>query len=90
QSPNNVIGANFLIENIWPLIYQQHPEARLIIAGKSPENIRTYSDNIPGVEFTGFVPDINALYDQTRVVCCPILSGGGTRLKIIEAAAYGK
>ncbi|MBN3952198.1 MAG: glycosyltransferase family 4 protein [Nostoc sp. NMS7] len=90
QSPNNVIGANFLIENIWPLIYQQQPEARLIIAGKSPENIRTYSDNIPGVEFTGFVPDINALYDQTRVVCCPILSGGGTRLKIIEAAAYGK
>ncbi|BDI19243.1 polysaccharide biosynthesis protein [Nostoc cf. commune SO-36] len=90
RSPNNVIGANFLIEEIWPLIYQQHPEARLIIAGKSPDNIRTYTDNIPGVEFTGFVTDINALYDQTRVVCCPILSGGGTRLKIIEAAAYGK
>ncbi|QLE43595.1 glycosyltransferase family 4 protein [Nostoc sp. C052] len=90
QSPNNVIGANFLIEKIWPLIYQQQPEARLIIAGKSPDNIRTYNDNIPGVEFTGFVTDINALYDQTRVVCCPILSGGGTRLKIIEAAAYGK
>ncbi|MEH2051029.1 glycosyltransferase [Nostoc sp.] len=90
QSPNNVIGANFLIEKIWPLIYQQQPEARLIIAGKSPDNIRTYNNNIPGVEFTGFVTDINALYDQTRVVCCPILSGGGTRLKIIEAAAYGK
>jgi glycosyltransferase involved in cell wall biosynthesis len=24
------------------------------------------------------------------VVCAPILSGGGTRVKIIEAAAYGK
>ncbi|MCW5316746.1 glycosyltransferase [Nostoc sp. KVJ3] len=90
QSPNNVIGANFLIEKIWPLIYQEQPEARLIIAGKNPENIRTYTDNIPGVEFTGFVTDIDALYAQTRVVCCPILSGGGTRLKLIEAAAYGK
>lgn len=90
QSPNNVIGANFLIEKIWPLIYQQQPEARLIIAGKNPENIRTYTSNIPGVEFTGFVTDLNALYAQTRVVCCPILSGGGTRLKLIEAAAYGK
>jgi glycosyltransferase involved in cell wall biosynthesis len=24
------------------------------------------------------------------VVCTPILSGGGTRVKIIEAAAYGR
>jgi len=24
------------------------------------------------------------------IVCCSILSGGGTRLKILEAAAYGK
>ncbi len=24
------------------------------------------------------------------MVCCPILSGGGTRVKLVEAAAYGK
>src|SRR5262249_5552633 len=44
----------------------------------------------PGVEFTGFVDDLEALYQQSRVVCCPVLAGGGTRIKIIEAAACGK
>jgi len=33
---------------------------------------------------------IDDLYKQSRVVCAPILSGGGTCVKIIEAVAYGK
>jgi glycosyltransferase involved in cell wall biosynthesis len=36
------------------------------------------------------VEDLSALYRRTRVVCCPIRVAGGTRLKILEAAAYGK
>ncbi|PSB24807.1 glycosyltransferase [Stenomitos frigidus] len=86
----NINAANFLIENVFPIVRQQLPEARLIIAGKQPENIRTYRSNPPGVEFTGFVDDLDALYCRSRVVCCPILSGGGTRVKLVEAAAYGK
>jgi glycosyltransferase involved in cell wall biosynthesis len=43
----------------------------------------------PGVEFLGFVSDLGALYRRTRVVCCPIQSGSGTRFKILEAASYG-
>ena len=86
----NINAANFLIETVFPLIRQQLPEARLIIAGKQPENIRTYSSGLSNVEFTGFVDDLEALYRRSRVVCCPILSGGGTRVKLVEAAAYGK
>ncbi|MBC7971494.1 MAG: glycosyltransferase [Verrucomicrobia bacterium] len=86
----NINAANFLIENVFPLVRQQMPEARLIIAGKQPENIRSYGSGTPGVEFTGFVDDLEALYRRSRVVCCTILSGGGTRVKLVEAAAYGK
>ncbi len=86
----NVNAANFLIEEIWPIVYRSVPKAKLIIAGKEPEHIRSYLDRPAGVEFAGFVDDIDALYSRTRVVCCPILSGGGTRIKMIEAAAYGK
>jgi glycosyltransferase involved in cell wall biosynthesis len=45
---------------------------------------------MPGVEFTGFVDDLASLYRRSKVVCAPILSGAGTRVKIIEAAAFGK
>ena len=86
----NVTGANFLIEQVWPLIYQQMPEVRLIVAGKNPHNIRNYGKELPGVEFRGFVEDLDALYRQARVVCCPVFGGSGTRVKMVEAAAYGK
>jgi glycosyltransferase involved in cell wall biosynthesis len=40
--------------------------------------------------YTDFVDDLNTLYGKTQIVCCPIRTGGGTRIKIIEAASYGK
>ncbi len=86
----NVQAVEFLIKEIWPLIIRALPSARLIVAGNRPEAINGYFKPPPGVEFTGFVDDLECLYARSRVVCCPILRGGGTRIKIIEAAAYRK
>jgi glycosyltransferase involved in cell wall biosynthesis len=36
------------------------------------------------------VERLEDVYAKARVVCCPILSGAGTRVKIIEAAAHGR
>jgi glycosyltransferase involved in cell wall biosynthesis len=66
------------------------PTATLKIAGTPADRIPSYRAGTPGVKFTGFVKELEDLYRQSRVVCAPILSGGGTRVKIIEAAAYGK
>jgi glycosyltransferase involved in cell wall biosynthesis len=90
SSFSNVEAANFLIEKVWPIIYQQMPNAKLILAGNKPENIRSYRKNILGIHYTGFVEDLESLYAQTRIVCCPIFTGAGTRVKLVEAAAYGK
>jgi glycosyltransferase involved in cell wall biosynthesis len=86
----NAQAADFLIAKIWPHVLRAIPSARLIIAGRRPEQITAYFRPAPGVEFSGFVDDLESLYSRSRVVCCPILRGGGTRIKIIEAAAYGK
>jgi glycosyltransferase involved in cell wall biosynthesis len=90
SSRPNVEAAEFLIEKVWPRVYRAIPTVRLIIAGDFPQNIRAYGRDCPGVEFTGFVEDLDALYRRVRVVCAPLLSGAGTRVKIVEAAAYGK
>jgi glycosyltransferase involved in cell wall biosynthesis len=42
------------------------------------------------VEFRGFVDDLSALYAETRIVCCPIVIGSGTRIKLVEAASYAR
>jgi glycosyltransferase involved in cell wall biosynthesis len=86
----NIQAAELLLNRIWPLIHQKKPNARLIIAGAWPENIPGYGRAGNEVEFTGFVDDLDRLYERSRIACAPILTGSGTRVKIIEAAAHGK
>ncbi len=87
-SPNRV-AAEHLVREIWPRLSRLRPEAKLLIAGPNPEKLPSFRRPPPGVQFLGFVPDLQELYARTRVFCCPVQSGGGTRLKILEAASYG-
>lgn len=88
-APNRV-GADHFVSRVWPAVVAAHPEAQLVVAGADPHLLSCYSDSLLGVTFPGYVTDLELLYSETRVVICPILSGGGTRLKIMEAAAYGR
>lgn len=86
----NVDAARLLIDSIWPYITEQMPEAHLIIAGMTKEQVGRDPAGIDSIEVTGFVDDLDLLYERVRIVATPILVGGGTRVKIIEACAYGK
>jgi len=86
----NIEAAEFLIRKIWPKVQKEMPMAKLIIAGACPDRICGYGVGKNGIEFPGFVDDLPELYRKTKIVCAPILTGAGTRVKIIEAAAYGK
>ena len=66
------------------------PEARLVIAGISKNMLDRGVHDTPGIEVPGFVESLDDLYAGSRVVVTPILVGGGTRFKIIEAGAYGR
>lgn len=89
--PPNSMAADHLIKKIWPLIKQRIPEASLYIAGNHCERIPSFrSTSSNDIHFLGFVENLDALYKQICIVCCPIHVAGGTRIKIIEAAAYGK
>lgn len=83
-------GARHFIEHTWPLVRQARPDAEVWFAGASPEAIGEASRMPEGVKLLGFVDDIEAVYAQAGVVICPILTGGGTRVKLIEAALRGK
>jgi glycosyltransferase involved in cell wall biosynthesis len=86
----NVNAATLLLDEIFPRVRQEVPNARLLIAGPHPEALLNSRPPDPNVEFTGFAADLDELYRESRVVCVPVRSGGGTRVKIVEAAAYGK
>ncbi len=88
--PPNVEAAERLVTCIWPLIRAVLPSARLILAGAQTDRLPSAKTAPDGVEFRGFVDSLDRLYAETRVVCCPLLTGGGTRLKLVEAAAYAR
>jgi len=88
--PPNRDAAEFLIHEIFPRVLRRIPAARLLLAGEAIEKLPSHAHAPLQVEFAGFVPDLAEVYRRATVVCCPILAGGGTRIKIIEAAAAGK
>jgi len=86
----NIKAANYMVEQVFPLVRAVIPNAILKIVGGTPENIPAYYQRNEGVEFTGFVDELTDLYLKSRVFCCPVFSGSGTRVKLLEAGAYGK
>jgi len=86
----NAQAADSLAQEIWPAVRARVPAARLAIVGPGREHTASYHSADESVTFTGFVDDLQSWYRRARVVCCPIYHGGGTRVKIIEAAAHAK
>lgn len=85
----NIDGLIHFVNEVWPRIVAAHPEARFkIIGGGAPPAIQALAR--PGIELAGFVPDLRPHLAEAAVVVVPLRVGGGTRLKIVEAAAMGK
>lgn len=85
----NQEALRFLVERIWPRVLAAVPAARLRIAGAAPPPWVLALDGKDQMEVAGEVEDLEPLYRSAAVFAAPILSGSGTRLKILEALAYG-
>ncbi len=85
--PPNREAAEYLVNEVWPEVIKSDPTARLMIVGRNPPSVLTGKE---GVIVTGSVEDIVAHIRLADIVAVPLTSGGGTRLKIIEALGVGK
>jgi polysaccharide biosynthesis protein PslH len=84
-------AVKFFVTKIFPLIRNQIPDAKFVVAGRNPpEEFRKQLSRVPGVEFTGTIPDMRAEIASAAVCVVPLRMGSGTRLKILEAAAMAK
>ena len=76
----------WFIGNVFPLVLEQVPDAELIITGDHANLPLPQTKNIT---LAGYVDDIKSLVASCDVSLAPLWSGGGTRLKILEAMASG-
>jgi polysaccharide biosynthesis protein PslH len=85
----NVDAMIFFCDEIFPLIKQQVPNAKLYIVGKEPVSIvRVLASE--DVTVTGYVESVIPYYQQALLSIVPLRAGGGTRLKILESMALGR
>jgi glycosyltransferase involved in cell wall biosynthesis len=76
----------FLLGEVFPRTWTQLPDARLVLVGGGLEESPSED---PRVRACGFVEDLAGVYAQARCAVVPLLQGGGSPLKLVEALAYG-
>jgi glycosyltransferase involved in cell wall biosynthesis len=87
----NQEGVQFFMEEIWPRIVAQVPEARMKVVGRTPPPSLIDAAARKGFNwtFTGFVDDVRPHIAGAAVSVIPLRIGGGTRLKVFESMAMG-
>ena len=86
--PPNRAGIIWFASRVLPIIQCALPEARLRVVGPEPLALPAGIRN--AVDAVGPVPDLAEHYAWARLAIAPILSGSGTRLKVLEAMSYGR
>jgi glycosyltransferase involved in cell wall biosynthesis len=82
-------AVSFFVADILPRVRARVAAAWLAVTGETEGVPLGDLTTVPGVTFTGWLPDIRAYVAASRVCVVPLRQGGGTRLKILEAMALG-
>lgn len=87
--PPNLEAAAELVDRHLPALRAAFPGLVVRLVGRDPAGASARWRGLPGVELLGPVADLLPLYRDSHAAYLPIRSGGGTRLKILEAWALG-
>ena len=88
RHPPNQEALNWFLANVFPKVRSAEPRVRLIVIGSDPPPRHSLPDDA-AIELLGFVEDIREPLARYSVFVCPILSGSGIRVKLLEAFAAG-
>jgi glycosyltransferase involved in cell wall biosynthesis len=85
----NYDAVRWFSDEVLARIRSSRPDASLVVTGRTG-TVPTGGWTAGGaITFTGEVPDVSAEIGRSAVCVVPLRSGGGTRLKVLEAMALG-
>ncbi|HEX8984641.1 MAG TPA: glycosyltransferase, partial [Bryobacteraceae bacterium] len=84
----NQLALEWFTAKVLPRVLDQCPQARLVVAGSEmqPNQAPPLS---PAIEVLGCVADVRQPLSRYAAFVCPVLSGSGIRVKLLEAFATG-
>ena len=88
--PPNDGAARWFLDDVWSRIWTKAPGTRVRFVGNAPGPWLREYDGKEGVTVTGRVPDMRPYYEKAGIVIIPLQVGGGVKLKLLEAMAFGR
>lgn len=88
--PPNLEAAYWIYREILPGIRRHIPDASIsLVGGSCPPELQRLHDPGVGFEIVGYVDDVRPYMQSADVFLMPLMVGGGTRLKALEAMSAG-
>jgi glycosyltransferase involved in cell wall biosynthesis len=85
----NLEALDWFTKHVMREVLGARPTAKLVVMGSEPPPRHSLPDFGDSLELRGFVNDVHAPLRDYAVFVCPILSGSGVRVKLLEAFAAG-
>jgi len=84
-------GLFWFFRTVWPKLIAARPDTTAAVVGRRPSpQLATFLQRLgPNVTCAFDVPDVEPYYHSSRIAVIPLLTGGGTRMKMVEAFAVG-
>jgi glycosyltransferase involved in cell wall biosynthesis len=86
---HNKDAVRFLVNEVFPRVRSEVPEATLMIAGKGSDAARAWAERVPGVKVLGFVNDPDDVLARSTVFVAPHRFAAGVQNKVLQALASG-
>ena len=87
----NKAALRWFLDEVWPQVLERVPQARFAAVGRGLAGSHPRPSGEPaGVEFHSDVASVDPFYEQADVCVVPLLSGGGTKIKLVEALSRGR
>jgi len=85
----NVDAVLWLVQDIWPSIRRDLPEAELTLAGRAPLPAVRRLHGQDGIRVEASPSDIRPHFANSAVYLAPLRAGGGSRYKLLQAMSMG-
>ncbi|WP_282787682.1 glycosyltransferase [Flavobacterium croceum] len=83
DNSHNVQGSHWFFTNVFPKINQN---IKILVIGKIVNHLEVEAPNITKIER---VEDLSQYYQNSKITICPMFSGTGLKIKVIESLSFG-
>ena len=88
---NNSNAVHYFLDEILPLIQLKIPNVKVRFLGKAmTTKVLSKAQENPNIQAIGYVDDVRPHIHRSSVFFAPLLSGSGTKLKVLNALSLGK